>query len=170
MVSRRTEQRKLDASLAVALDPFLDLVGRPACGHSFDIGVRDSLDQAFHAAFSIGLLEDRDVFFPDVRFADAHLGTGDKGKLDRIELGGHLPADLVERFFVMPSPENFMSGPPSTSAQPLPAASAASLMILSAFSVYSGEQTALSTTPSPIWPARRSPVLRSEERRVGKEG
>src|SRR3989304_2414494 len=100
MVSRRTEQWKLDAGLAVALDPLLDLGGRPACGHSFDIGVRDSLDQAFHAAFSIGLLEDRDIFFPDVRLTNPHLGTCNKRELNGIELSGNFPAPLVERFFV----------------------------------------------------------------------
>src|SRR5207249_12260232 len=108
MGSGGPQERNFDTGIAVLLNAFFHLFRCAAGGHSLDIGVWNRPDQPFHTALSVSFLEKRDVFFPDVRFANPHLRTGDKGNLHRIEFGGHFPPNGVQSLGVSSSTEQLM--------------------------------------------------------------
>src|SRR5437016_4952376 len=101
MGSGGPQERNFDTGIAVLLNAFFHLFRCAAGSHSLDIGVWNRLDEPFHTALSVSFLEKRDVFFPDVRFANPHLRTGDKGNLHRIEFGGHFPPNGVQSLGVV---------------------------------------------------------------------
>src|SRR5215472_6085379 len=101
MRCRGPQKRNLDSGVAVLLHAFFNFARRAAGGHALDVGIRNRLDEPFHAALGVGFFEERNVFFLYVGLAHAHLRCRNEGNLDGIKFRGDFPAHRIEGFLMV---------------------------------------------------------------------